>query len=164
MNELESILGYCGITNPPGANKIEYISTSWIDMGSYEELISDAGLFIGTVPLLAGFDWLTMPNIPTQEPWTTDQRSGGDGPYYDQTVKGVTPLLRPAVSVVFNKMANHRFLVRLKDKQGQQWLIGTPENPLDFGTADTVGTPQGGLNSYTFSFSGLTPKRAYGIA
>lgn len=162
MPELTSIETFCGVPNPSGAVTIEYIPTTWVNDEVYEEIITANHELDGGVPL-ATFDWLRLPLIPSGEPWRETPQRSVQGPSYVQQVQGVTPRLRHAVTGEFEAMAEYCFLVRLKDRSGQMWLIGTPESPLSFSASAEVGADQGGLNHYRIEFTGQTPRRAYGL-
>ncbi len=162
MPELVSIENFCGQANPSGLRTIEYVPTTWVNDEAYEELINSTYQISGGLPL-ASFDWLRLPIIPFGEPWRETQQRSAQGNSFLQSIQAITPRLRHEVSGQLNAMAEYAFLVRLTDRHGQQWLIGTLESPLSFTANSEIGADQGGLNHYSIEFSGQTPQRAYGL-
>ena len=123
MAELVSIENFCGTSNPAGVLTLEYIPTTWLNDEVYEEIINSSYQLEDGVPL-ATFDWLRLPIIPAGDPWRETQQRDKQGVSFRQRIQAVTPRLRHTVSGQFDAMAEYCFLVRLKDKQGQLWLIG----------------------------------------
>lgn len=51
-------------------------------------------------------------------------------------------------------MERMRFVLKLTDKNGRTWLIGSLQHGLAFRASKTSG-PTNGLNSYSFEFQGV---------
>ena len=64
--------------------------------------------------------------------------------------------VRNVADSMLNKMKGQRFIARLKDRSGVFWLIGTKEEPLNFGY-EHVGNATGeGAHTYRLSLSRKT--------
>lgn len=159
---LQGLSSYCGTLNLPGLVSIQYAPVDWIDAANYDDRISSAWNWQEDIPFSSG-DWLTMPVLPQGRIWEEREVRTEQGKYFEQLVSGVIPALRPAVSGELDEMSEHRFLLRLTDRLGQPWLLGTLETPFDFAASALSGENTGGLNSYQISFSTQTIHRAYGF-
>ena len=149
--------------NLPGLKLLRYLPIDWLADGEYEEIVSATNNFQkAIVPSLGDAEWLTLPFLPKGEGWQERQRRTDQGPEYAQEVSGVMPKLRPEVTGEFALMAGHRFLVQFTDRNSKPWLIGRLWEPLEFQASAATGGTDGGLNSYSFSFEGVTTRRAFG--
>lgn len=64
--------------------------------------------------------------------------------------------IRNVADSILNKMKEQRFIARLKDKNGQYWLIGSKEEPLNF-SYDHAGNATGdGAHTYRLSLTRKT--------
>jgi len=66
-------------------------------------------------------------------------------------------------SAEIEEMEQMRFLVKLTDRNGRTWLIGSLEEGLEFRATASAGALQG-LNAYSIQFSGLQAHRAASYA
>lgn len=160
--DLQPISDFCGQLNRPGLLRLEYISTAWINLNTYERLISSSWNWQYDIPLTTG-QWLDFPILPREDLWNEVQSNSKQGPVYEQTISAITPRLRAEVTGAFQKMANHDFLLRLTDKQGQKWLIGQLNAPFRFRCNGTTGSGGSGLNHYAIRFFCQTSQRATGF-
>lgn len=154
---LQSISKYVGF-NPRGLLQVQYLPIHYINQSSLIEIITDANNFLYAIPLSTG-SWLSLPFLPTEDIWQESPRSSDQGPGYEQSISLVSPKLRAEVSQQFEQMEKMRFVIQLKDKAGQNWLIGEPKIGLEFSVRCTTGNSRG-LNNYQLSFSGVTSRRS----
>lgn len=159
---LQSISEYCSQLNPPGLITIEYLPTAWIDSANYERIVNSSRNWQYDIPLVVGGEWLTAPVIRDGRIWDEQPRTDAQGTAYEQIVSGITPKLRPEVTDQFEQMDGYTYVIRLKDKTGQYWLIGTLANPLAFVASATSGSGSR-RNEYSLRFSNLTSRRAFGF-
>lgn len=159
---LISISEFCSQPNPPGVATIEYLPTDWVDAPSYEKIVNASRNWQYDIPLTVGAEWLSAPIFPSGKLWEEQQRVDAQGTSYEHRITGITPRMRPDVTDQFEQMAQYDYLLRLTDKAGQIWLIGTLEQPMQFSAAATSGTGTT-RNQYSLTFSGSTSRRAYGF-
>lgn len=159
---LQSISKYCDL-NLSGLRLVEYVPSAWVDVASYERIISGGNNWVYDISFNTG-DWMTLPVIPSNDLWDERQRSNDQGPFYQQSVSGVAPALRPSVTGQFGEMAHYRFLIRITDKKSQKWLIGTLSEPLRFEADAGTGGSNNGNNNYGVRFFRDTPRRAVGFS
>lgn len=154
----------CGLSNIPGLIKLEYLPTAGINKSIYQQLISSAWNWQIDVPLISGFGWLTMQAQARQDKqlWTENQTRDLQGKIFTQTVTAEIPNLLPAVSRTMDRTADYRFLLRITDKAGQKWILGTLANPFEFLSDGTTGTV-GALKHHAIQFSAITKHKAYGF-
>lgn len=158
---LSGLSNFCGIDNQGGLISIEYAPTAWIDPATFEPLILNWN-WQRDVDFTEG-GWLLAYLTSDKQIWNEDQQPGrGQGKYYRQRVDGVAPNLIPAVAGEFDEMANYRYLLRLTDRDGRKWLLGTLESPFDFSTGATTGT-SGQLKHHEVRWESETPHKAYGF-
>jgi len=158
---LESISNFCG-ANIPGVLYIEYLPTLWVDADVYAPRVLDH-VVQGELPLREG-QWLRMPVLPggVESVWQQTQRDTPQGRSYDNQVQGTTPQLRHTVDAQFQQMPNYAYILRLTDRNGKLWLLGTLETPFYFSVSSTTGGG-GGRNQYSIQFSSEQPKRVFGL-
>lgn len=163
MSDLIGISSFKGNLNLPGIEAIQYAPVDWID--NFEELVNDSHELTQPITFTLGHDWLSAPVLPIQQNWTEDDRPDVQGTAYDQTVSAIVTGLRPEVSGEFEKMSDRPFVLKLADRKGATWIIGTPEHGLLFRAPAKTGTAgDADLNDYRISWAGLTKNRAYGYA
>jgi hypothetical protein len=148
--------------NLPGLKLIQYAPTNWINPATYEKILSDSYNWQYDIPFQTG-DWLTMPLLSNQRPWNESQRNSPNGPYFEQQLSGVIPNLRPDVSGEFDAMTQYKFILKLEDRNGKTWLLGTLDHPFQFVCDGSAGAGSGALNNYSIQFISQTPHRAYGF-
>ena len=157
---LQSIATYCG-SNLPGLYTIEYAPTTWIDADVYRQRLN-AHVWASLVSFATG-DWLQLPVLDRREQLCTqDQRDTAQGRSYVNQVTGVTPKLRVGVDEQFEQMDDYGYLLRLRDRNGNYWLLGTLETPFYFSVTSTSG---GGSNrnQYEITFQSELPERVFGL-
>lgn len=163
---LEALGTYqCGSVNQPGLIQLEYLPTAWVNKNAYlPPLISSAWNWQRDIPIISGFSWLTVQvqGLKEKQIWNETQVRDLQGKYYRQSIVAEVPNLLPAVAKTMNETAEYRFLVRLTDKLGQPWLIGTLDDPLDFFADGTTGAA-GALKHHAIRFGGETKRKAYGF-
>lgn len=159
---LQSITEYCSQLNPPGLITIEYVPIGWVDSVNYERIVDSARNWQYDISLLGGATWLKAPVIRQGRLWDERPQTNEQGTAYEQIVSGITPKLRPAVTDQFEQMERMFFLLRIKDKSGQYWLIGTFDHPLAFSASATSGSGTS-RNEYALTWSNPSARRAYGF-
>ena len=163
MSDLIGISKFTGNINLPGLTTIGYAPVDWVD--GFEELVDDSHQLTRPITFTPGNNWLSAPVFTIQQDWKEDDRPGLQGPAYAQKVSATVPNLRPAVSGEFAKMADRPFIIKLKDRNGADWIIGTPESGLLFRAPAKTGTAGStDRNDYRIEWAGLTANRAYGYA
>lgn len=155
--ELQSISSFCEL-NRGGLIRLEYAPLHHIQAVGLNKILNDSWNMLYAVSFKQGKNWLSMPILPSRDVYSEQGATGEQGPFYEQTVQGIVPGLRPAVQQQFDLMARMRFVVRLRDKNRRYWLIGSMDEGLNFSAAGTT-SEHGGLNAYTISFTGLSDKR-----
>lgn len=159
---LTSVSQYCAL-NLGGLSTLDYLPVAWVDTDAWERLISSGWEWTDYPLTLTEGGWLSMSLLPQDRSWEERERRSPQGKYYEQLVQGTIRSMRPSVSGLLDEMAEYAFLLRLKDRNGRTWLIGTPDYPLRF-TSSGGARDEGGLNAYNIEFSGETPHKAYGLS
>lgn len=157
---LQSISNFCG-SNIPGVYSIEYAPTAWIDTSFYQPQL-DGHVWTGIIAFTTG-NWLRMPVFyrPDQL-WTQEQSDSQQGRSYQNTVRGTTPQLRVAVDAQLEQMPNYQYLLRLQDRNGNYWKLGTLETPFTFSCRSTAGN-NSQRNQYEMNFQAELPNRVFGL-
>jgi len=150
-----------GDLNLPGLITIQYAPAHWIAIDFWEQLRSAAGNHQNQVVFQPDRTWLSATLLPTQRNWGEASQRSPQGQYYEQTIAGTTARLKPSVSALLERMEKVGYVLRLVDRNGQPWLIGSPGQWLYF-TASAATGNQSGLNAYEIQWQGLTARRAAG--
>ena len=158
---VSSIDNFCGVPNLAGLVKIEYAPTHWIYAPEFERIITDAGNWQYTVAFTTG-TWLTASVRPVGRLWNEAPQNAGQGVFYQQEVRAIAPKLRPEVSVVLERMEKMGFILKVQDRNGNPWILGTLENPFFFLAGGSTGD-EAGLNSYELAWTSNTKYRASGF-
>jgi len=95
--------------------------------------------------------------------WDEKEQKTEFGSIYSQQITGILPGMRPEVAGILQEMAGYRYIVKLESRNRKSWLIGSPDEGLEF-SADGSTSEANGLNAYSISWSGNTVKRAYGYS
>lgn len=156
MPALVSISEYCN-ANLGGARKLQYVPTEQINLNTSRQIISDAGEWVFAVQLSSG-SWLDMPVFDIIR-WDQNSDEVQGVSVQEQRIRTTIQRMRPSVSVQLNQMEHLRFVLRLTDRNGEEWLIGDLAEGLQFRSQETT-SDQAGLNAYTIEFSGLTLRKA----
>jgi len=149
---LTGLTSYCEI-NRGGLRTLEYFPIHQIDTSASRQIISAAGAWQFALSFTSGA-WLTMPYLPREDVWQESLARSIQGESYEQTISGTIPGLRADASREIQRMERMRFVVKLTDKNGRTWLIGSLQHGLEFrASKTTAGT--NGLNAYNFEFQGV---------
>lgn len=159
---LQGLSQHCD-RNLPGMITLRYAPLYSINVGAHDPLVKPGNLVTTAIPFLDAYTWLTMPLLPRGRGWQESAAKTEQGPGYAQTISGSLRNMRPAASEEIEEMEGLRFVLWLIDRNGNDWLIGTPEAPLEFVVEASTGD-DGGLNAYSVRFQGSTPRRAAGYA
>lgn len=149
---LTGLTSYCEI-NRGGLRTLEYFPIHDIDQSASRQIISAAGVWQFALSFTTG-DWLSLPYLPREDNWQETLDRTVQGESYAQTVSGTIPALRAAASRELQRMERMRFVLKLTDKNGRTWLIGSLEHGLSFRATKQSGSTNG-LNSYSFEFQGV---------
>lgn len=157
---LQGLTQHCD-KNLPGMITLRYAPLHYINLAAVDPLVRPGNVVTAAMQFLDDNDWLSMPLLPRGRVWEEAGNPDEQGTSYAQQLQGNLRNMRPAASGELEEMEGLRFVVWLTDRNGNNWLIGTPEAPLNFvvvaSTAD-----DGGLNAYSIRFTGATPRRAAG--
>jgi len=159
MNNLIGLSRFCSTQNILGFVLLEYIPLASIDQSAYEDLILNNSTFLTAVPLLADEAWLSVPLLPKARLWNENPQTNKQGTSYTQRVGGTIKYMEPAASAELERMAEHDFILRVKDKNGQLWLLGSFDFPFKLIAPGTTGSSSVG-NGYKLDFQAVTPTRA----
>lgn len=160
MPTLTSISELCAEGNLSGLFEIEYLPTAWVNQNTYEKILSSVNNWQYDIELTQG-SWLTAGLVrqPQKKIWSETENTTLQGPTYEQSVSGITPKMKPAVTLQFEQMSYYRFLLRVTDANGQKWILGTLDQPFDFSAASVSGS----ANQYRIGFESVTSRRAHGF-
>lgn len=147
--------------NLGGLTHVEYAPTTWVNRNLYDPIISVEGNWQKAIEFETG-NWLSLPLLTDRRNWNERGIRTEQGMHYEQTVGGTIPALRPEASIEIAEMEEYRFLLRLLDRNGQYWILGTLDNPFDFIVEAASGDARNGLNNYSVQFRCVTRRRAYG--
>lgn len=153
---LQALSDYCPTGMMPGIVTVQYVPTLWVNREIFRNIRTSANIHTQTVQLLQG-NWLSLRLLPNNRLFTETSRLENGLPSYVQKVTGVTPSMRPGSTGVMAETTHYQFLIRLKDRKGNWWLLGTPDNPFTFSyEADT------NTEGYRISFDAVTERSAAG--
>lgn len=159
--ELQSLNSFCGELNKAGLVTIEYAPLNYISADAWDELRTSSGNHQTQVIFQPGRDWLRASVLPRNRNWSENSSRSQQGQSYPQTISGIIPKLRPTVSATLERMEKIGYILRIIDRNGQPWLIGTPDERMYFRATAGAGD-ENGLNSYEITWSGVTVRRAAG--
>lgn len=151
---LESLSKYCGVINRPGLIHVGYIPTSWIDRDAYEPMHGPQRTFPHNFPILPGYTWLQAPLTVNSKLITKDSILSKQGPSVRVITSGILPSHSPAISSQLDQMMRQLFVLHVKDRNGYNWLIGSPDNPCKFTFASTSGRRSPDFNNQTLTWTG----------
>lgn len=160
--ELTGISNLCGQLNLAGLQKVEYVPTTWVDVAGYNDIVVPGHTRLEAVPLDSGKAWLTMPLLPAGKLWSESPDRSAQGKSYEQQVAGTTPRLTHAASGELEQMDEYRYLLRLTDRNGLMWILGTLNTPFDFSHQQNTGD-ETGLAAYTVRWVSATRRKAVGF-
>jgi len=159
---LTAIANYCN-TNIPGVQYIEYAPLAWINTEAWEGWTVAGNQQVDVSWLSEDYNWLRCPLLGESIRWEESSRTTAQGPSYPQQLTGTIPHMRiDASEVIEETEAYQKFLIRLKDRNGKVWIIGTPESPMTFAVVASTGVGDG-QNNYRVEFTGEAARRAKGF-
>ena len=163
LEGLVNISSLCGDINLGGLLKIEYLPVKWVDVATYDPIISPQRNWAHEINILGGKDWLSVPIKATKRSWIENQVTGRQGVHYSQSVSGLLPKNTPEIADELDRMSRHTFLLRVNDRNGQPWVLGTIEHPFRFSSSMSTGQKSAEFNNHSIRFSALTPFKAFGF-
>jgi hypothetical protein len=161
--ELQGISELCGGQNVGGYRKVEYAPFPWIDFDNYEELISSNYRHINDVPFLDGNTWLSCYLLPQPRIFEEIEKNTSQGSYYQQSVQGTIAGQSPALSLELVSMKRYPYLLRLENREGEKFLLGTKEHPFRMTASFTTGPAHTALKSHRIIWESKTPHKAPGV-
>lgn len=157
---LQGLDKYCSELNLSGLLTIEYAPLRHLDLSAWSPIRTINNNHQFSVIFETG-TWLKAKVLPNKKLWSENQRVDKQGTSYDQQVRAILPGLKPAGNGELERMSQHRFILRVKDKSGQFWILGSPQYPFFFRTTGTTGE-NGGLNHHTLIWTSSNPRKAAG--
>ena len=88
------------------------------------------------------------------------QESSESGDFYSNRVALFYPGTSRELEVLFDQMINKEFLIRTRDYQGNERLIGTTDNPLSF-TRSFGSSEMGSRKGYNIEFTNRQLRQSY---
>ena len=161
MSNLKGLHHFCAMNNPSGLIKIEYAPINDIDTNSFEEIRSSSNNWQYNILFLQG-GWLKANILPTRRLWRETQSRNKQGKYYNQMVRAIVPNLIPDASGELDRMADHRFILKIEDIAGRPWILGTLNQPFEFTVDGTTGE-NGSLKHHTINFKSKSLRKAAGF-
>lgn len=158
---LTSLSSFCAV-NLGGLQKIQYVPITWVDKAAFRRIISSSWNWQEEIPLAEG-QWMEAFSLNNRKIWDEKAQKTEFGSIYSQQITGILPGMRPEVAGILQEMAGYRYIVKLESRNRKSWLIGSPDEGLEF-SADGSTSEANGLNAYSISWSGNTVKRAYGYS
>jgi len=141
---LSSLSKACRV-NLPGVRSVEYVPTIWVDASTW---VPRPYWPTGYSITLAQGSWLSADLLELRTGWQEQGRRPSQGVNFEDTISGVLPYTNDAVSELLAEMMEYRYLVRFRDANGNTWLLGSLESPLDFRFSAGSGNRESGLNTY----------------
>lgn len=157
--QLNSISRLCDLSLP-GVLLVEYLPLAWVF--DFNPIRTSGNVLANEVVVVAQdpvVDWLSVPLLINTRTWQERSARQLQGNFYEQEISGVTPKLRPSVTGLFAKMEKIRYLLRLTDRVGQQWVLGDPDHPFEFRATASLQQD----NQYRITFRSTTKTRAAGF-
>lgn len=161
MGKLKGLDKFCGQINIGGLAQIEYAPLDEIDLRLYEPIISQSYNFQTDIVFQSG-TWLTVPVVNSKRLWSEELNRTRQGNSYEQQVRGVVPGLSDEAAGELEQMAEHAYLLRLRDRHDRLWLLGTPDSPFYFRSEGSTGG-EGAVRGHRIRFFSETPRKAYGF-
>ena len=158
--DLTGLNQYCE-GNPSGIVKIEYTPLDWVDISSFIPVVTTANNWQYYIVFTSG-GWLTAPVLAKSGGWNENQNRSKQGKYYETAAIGILPNMKEEVLIELERMANHLYLLKIEDKDGRPWILGTPEHPFSFSANGTSGEA-GSLKNHSIRFAANTLRKAHGF-
>jgi len=160
---LKGIDSFCGKVNLGGLLIIEYIPTTFANPTFFEKIISGGYNWQNDIVLVDGADWLKAPVLPDPRLFRERQRETKQGRYYDQTVEAIVPRHTPELAGEMNVMKQYRYILRLTNRNGSKFLVGTLEHPCIFESDLDTGSKTPDLKHHKIRWTSKNPEKAYGF-
>jgi hypothetical protein len=143
-----------------GVGMLEYAALDAVELDSYEPTTDATYLHRRTLSAT----WHTLPFVVGTGAYTEAAAPNPQGTTYRVAVSVFLPGDSPAVRAELNSMRHRRYMLRMKNRDGQLLLIGTPEQPLRFESRFTSGPQGGDQRGYECRFEGNTLTKSPGYA
>lgn len=145
--------------NIGGLRTIEYVPLSDV-VDDIDHIVLDHNQQVDV--LRPGKVWLQARIQTTNKGWTETERLTKQGEYYEQEVRGVLPGHTTAIAEELRKMDGHTYILRLLDRSGQYWILGSRQHPFLFSRRMTTGNRSSGFKGHTLRWLCQTSRPALG--
>lgn len=89
-----------------------------------------------------GATWLKAYVLPNDRIWNDNQVNDEQGVMYERSVEAILPYHSAALAAELERMKQHRFVLRVKKRDGTGWLLNLPDNAFAFSSTFTT-SPSG---------------------
>lgn len=132
----------------------------FIDVEQVNSLPSSQEIKLTDIGMPSGAVWYNGAASMRSISHADEQVSSPAGDYYSNRIALFYPGTSRDLEQLFDEMINKRFLIRTRDYQGNERLIGTLENPLEF-TRSFSAAQLGGRKGYSLEFSNRQLRQSY---
>ncbi len=132
----------------PGLLRIEYVYLADVDPASLVGIIGQGYNRPFDVLLLDGA-WQVLPCFRPPR-WVENHQADSQGGTYEQLLSASVRQLKPAASGIFDELSRNRLLLRIRDRDGRNWICGNTDEGFDLTYRRS---PGGGENSPAMSYS-----------
>lgn len=161
MQELISLSQHCCQSAFGGVVELEYLPTSYIQSEPDDyELLNANSINTPIVPI-NGQDWLSLMVYPESVGFKEKMTLNKQGNLINTSIKGEFPSKSNTVRRLFDRMKNHRFVLKMKMQDGSTLVIGTKASPFTFIPGNVIGNKIPDGYKYAFEFKGKTRHFAY---
>lgn len=136
--------------NAPGIHTFLYVPTT--DISQWPGIVAKE-VDESAIVLNGGKSWTTGLSVFEQMKFDEQPQETEHGMLYNKELQGFLPQDSEAVTQALETMLFVPFVIKLKDRQGQHRIVGTPDEPVYFSFEFTTGAV-GGSRGYNFSFRG----------
>jgi hypothetical protein len=106
------------------------------------------------VTMKAGTRWYAGYATEGSMQFKDEQQDNDHGGFHNKEFTGTVPKDRPEVAALFESIKNRKFILDIKDNNGQRKIVGRPEEPLYLKSALDSKNSVEMRNEYKFTFSG----------
>lgn len=157
--ELTSISELCR-QNIPGTLTVEYAPITWIDTDRFDDWYV-TGADPDSFPWSDNQSWLVLPLLGSSIKWREDMEDTNEGPSFKHQLTGIIPHLNELAHLLLEETSRYPLVLKMTDKNGRSWILGTPDTPLRFSyAAENV---DGSTNNYSIQMIGNSHRRARGF-
>ncbi len=149
--ELNSISALCP-GSLAGLVTLDYAPTTWVE--AFERMTNSSYSNRAEVDFESGKTWLTLPVRYESATWREPQRNDPQGDTFEAALDALLPYDTPAIRGQLDAMRRHRFLLRLRFRDGSYSIVGTVEQPLAFSSEADSGQKMGDFRGHRVRFSG----------